>query len=80
MKAAIRSRVLSAKQEMEHQVAKLYEEFHACKNAEKREEIKRKLDEMIASLEAKKESTKIRLKQETKTLEDHPSTKILKPS
>jgi hypothetical protein len=84
MKAAIQARVLSAKQEMERQVAKLYEEFHACKDPEKRVAIKAQLDQMILDCEAKKESTKVRVANVESSkirnfFKKDDTTKILKP-
>lgn len=84
MKPAVQAKVAFAKQEMEHQVAKLYEEFHSCKDPVKRAEIKRMLDQMILEAEEKKEATKVRTKSESSGklknfFKKSDTTKILKP-
>jgi hypothetical protein len=85
MKPSVQAKVASAKQNMEHQIVKLYEEFHSCKDPQKRAEIKSNLDMMILEAEAKKESTKVRQAKSESSgklknfFKKSDTTKILKP-
>lgn len=56
----LEARADAAKLQLEHEVARLYEEYHKCDDPDKKGTIKHRIDEMIASVERKKGETKTR--------------------
>lgn len=58
----LEERAGAAKLLLEHEVAALYEEFHKCADPAKRIAIKKRIDEMIASVERKKGDTALRIR------------------
>ena len=60
----LEERADAAKAQLEHEVAALYAQYHKCEDPEKRVEIKKRIDEMIASVERKKGETTLRVKKD----------------
>lgn len=60
----LEERAETAKAQLEHEVAALYAEFHRCSNPGKKGEIRKRIDEMIASVEKKKGETTLRVKKD----------------